>query len=84
MKIIISVSIARRARPESKEEKISKAITQIFKDKEKALYRSIENAMYEENKSVYMGFRKEYSEKIDELEKERVKILRRKRNKKEK
>jgi hypothetical protein len=47
------------------------------------MIRTIEAAMYE-NKQVYFGFRQEYTEKIEELEKERGKILRRKKNKKEK
>ena len=40
--------------------------------------------MYEDNHQVYTSFRTEYAEKIEELEKERGKILRRKKNKKEK
>ena len=46
--------------------------------------RTIELAIYEDNHAVYTGFRKEFSDKIEELEKERAKILRRKKNKKEK
>ena len=40
--------------------------------------------MYDDNHSIYTSFRNEYAAKIEELEKERGKILRRKKNKKEK
>jgi len=67
-----------------KEEVIGKRINDLFKEKEQKMIWAIEAAMYEDNHAIYSGFRKEYSEKIDELEKERGKILRRKKNKKEK
>ena len=67
-----------------REEQIGKKINDIFKDKEQKMIRTIEAAMYEDNHSVYTQHRNEYADKIDELEKERGKILRRKKNKKEK
>lgn len=67
-----------------KEEVIGKKINDLFKEKERKMIQTIEQAMYEDNHQVYTSFRNEYAEKIDELEKERGKILRRKKNKKEK
>jgi hypothetical protein len=66
-----------------KEELIGKKITELFKEKDQKMIKTIEAAIYEDNQ-VYLGFRSEYAEKLDELDKERGKILRRKKNKKEK
>lgn len=46
--------------------------------------RTVEAAMYEDNHKVYTMFRNEFAEKIEDLEKDRARILRRKKNKKEK
>jgi hypothetical protein len=48
------------------------------------MIQAIETAMYDDNHSIYTNFRNKYAAKIEELEKERGKILRRKKNKKEK
>ena len=67
----------------AKEEQIGKKINDLFKDKEQKMIRTIETAIFEDNHKVYSNFRKEFAEKIEDLEKERAKILRRKKNKKE-
>lgn len=67
-----------------KEELIGKKINELFRDKELKLIRSIEAAIYENNHEIYTMYRKEFESKIEDLEKERAKILRRKKNKKEK
>ena len=67
-----------------KEEVIGKKINDLFREKEQKMIRTVEAAIYEDNHSVYTSFRKEYADKIEELEKDRAKILRRKKNKKEK
>ena len=48
------------------------------------MIRTVEVAIYENNHEIYNFYRKEYESKLDELEKERAKLLRRKKNKKEK
>jgi hypothetical protein len=48
------------------------------------MIRTIENAIYEDNHAIYTSFRSEYTDRIEELEKDRARILRRKKNKKEK
>ncbi len=67
-----------------KEEIIGKKINDLFREKEQKMTRTVELAIYEDNHQVYTNFRKEFADKIEELEKERAKILRRKKNKKEK
>lgn len=67
-----------------KEEVIGKKINDLFKEKEQKMIRTVEMAIYEDNHQVYTGFRKEFADKIEDLERERAKILRRKKNKKEK
>ncbi len=75
---------AKRARPLLKEEVIGKKINDLFKEKEQKMIRTVEMAIYEDNHQVYTSFRKEFADKIEDLERERAKILRRKKNKKEK
>jgi len=48
------------------------------------MIRTIEQALYDDPGSVYKKCRHEYQPRIEELEKERAKILRKKKNKKEK
>jgi hypothetical protein len=67
-----------------KDEIIGKRINDILKAKEQNMFRTIEAAMYENNHAMYNKYRVEFEEKIDILEKERGKILRKKKNKKEK
>jgi len=67
-----------------KDEIIGKRINDILKAKEQNMIRTIEAAMYENNHAMYSKYRVEFEEKIDVLEKERGKILRKKKNKKEK
>jgi len=67
-----------------KEEMISKKINDLFKEKEQKMIRTIEAAMYEDNHQMYTMFREEFAERIEEIERERARILRRKKNKKEK
>jgi hypothetical protein len=67
-----------------KEEMIGKKINDLFREKEQKMVRTIENAIYEDNHAVYNSFRKEFTDRIEEIEKERARISRRKKNKKEK
>lgn len=66
-----------------KEEQIGKKINELFKDKENKMISAIDKAI-KDDLSIYQEFRKEFADKIEDLEKERAKILRRKKAKKEK
>lgn len=72
-----------------KEEAIAKKIHDLFKDRENKKATSIKATIFEScmgnaKNSVYYKYRREHEPKINELDKERQKILRRKKNKKEK
>ncbi|CDW78052.1 UNKNOWN [Stylonychia lemnae] len=77
-------SSARRARPMMKEELIGKKINDLFKEKEMKMIRGIETAIFEDNHRIYTEKRSQYAAQLDELEKERGRITRRKKNKKDK
>jgi hypothetical protein len=47
------------------------------------MVRTIENAIYEDNHAIYTEFRKEFNEKIEHLEKERLKMSKRRGKNKE-
>ena len=74
----------RIAKNNLKEELISKKITEIFKDKEQRMIRTIEATIVDDKLKVYKAKRSEYEDELNDLEKERVKIIKRKKNKKEK
>lgn len=66
-----------------KEELIAKKITEIFKDKELRMIRTIEQTIYDDNLKIFKMKRSEFDEELTEIEKERVRIIKRKKNKKE-
>ena len=74
----------RIAKNNLKEELISKKITEIFRDKDQRMIRTIEATIVDDKLKVYKSKRAEYEEELNDLEKERVKIIKRKKNKKEK
>lgn len=74
----------RIAKNNLKEELISKKITEIFKDKDIKMIRTIEATIIDDKLKVYKQKRAEYEDELNDLEKERVKIIKRKKNKKEK
>ena len=74
----------RIAKNNLKEELISKKITEIFRDKEQRMIRTIEATISEDKLKIYKMKRSEFEEELSELEKEKVKIIKRKKNKKEK
>ena len=73
----------RMAKNNMKEELISKKITEIFRDKEQRMIRTIEQTIYDDKLKIYKMKRAEFEEELHELEKERIKIIKRKKNKKE-
>ena len=74
----------RIAKNNLKEELISKKITEIFREKEQKMIRTIEATIVDDKLKVYKAKRAEYEDELNDLEKERVKIIKRKKNKKEK
>ena len=77
-------SLARRAVAAKKEEQIASNIQQVFKDRELKMTERIITTMWEDKLRVYKAFRKGVEADIKDLEKDRQKLLRRKKNKKEK
>ena len=77
-------SLARRAVAAKKEEQIASNIQQVFKDRELKMTERIITTMWEDKLRVYKAFRKAVEADIKDLEKDRQKLLRRKKNKKEK
>ena len=73
----------RLAKATKKEELISQKITEIFRAKEKKMIRAIEATIVDDKLKVYKMKRAEYEEELHDLEKERQKIHKRKKNKKE-
>ena len=73
----------RLAKATKKEELISQKITEIFRAKEKKMIRAIEATIVDDKLKVYKMKRAEYEEELSELDKERAKIHKRKKNKKE-
>lgn len=73
----------RKTRAGLKEEMIAKKITEIFKEKEQRMIRTIEVTIVEDRLKIYKLKRQEYEEELNELEAERKKIMKRKKNKKE-
>ena len=66
-----------------KEELISKKITEIFREKETKMIRTIEQTIIDDKLKIYKSKRSEFEEELHDLEKERAKIIKRKKNKKE-
>ena len=63
---------------------ISKKISEIFKEKDSRMIRTIDNTIFDDKLRVYKMKRQDFEEELTELEKERQKILKnRKKNKKE-
>jgi hypothetical protein len=74
----------RKTRAGLKEEMIAKKITEIFKEKEQRMIRTIEQTITEDRLRIYKLKRAEFEEELNELEAERKRIVKRKKNKKEK
>lgn len=72
-----------RKNPRAREENIIKNIQQIFKDREAKMTDKINETIWDDKLRVYKNFRKEYESRLHELEKERSKVVKRKKNKKE-
>ena len=66
-----------------KEEIIAKKITETFKDRDNKMIRTIEQTILDDKLKIYKMKRSEYDEELNEIEKERVRIIKRKKNKKE-
>ena len=56
----------------------------VFHDRERRMVDYIVKTMWDDKLYQYKKYRREYDSKLNELEKDRVKIGRRKKNKKEK
>lgn len=69
------------SRGKEKEERICDAITKLFEKRHQTMMKAIVDTMYEEKK-MYKSFRKEYEVQINELEREKVKLLKRTKKKK--
>ena len=67
-----------------REEMIQRKINEIFKEKEAKMMRVIEQTIYEDKLKIYRMKRANYEEELLELENERKRIIKRKKNKKEK
>jgi len=73
-----------RQRQNLREEMISKKITEIFKEKESKMLQAIEQTIYDDKLRIYKAKRAIYDDEINELDKERQKIIKaRKMNKNE-
>lgn len=73
----------RKSRASLKEEMIAKKITEIFKEKEQRMIRTIEATIVEDKLRIYKQKRAEFDEEINELDQDRKRIIKRKKNKKE-
>lgn len=73
----------RKTRAGLKEEMIAKKITEIFKEKEQRMIRTIEQTITEDKLRIYHAKKKEFEEELTELEADRKRIMKRKKNKKE-
>jgi hypothetical protein len=73
----------RKTRAGLKEEMIAKKITEIFKEKEQKMIRTIEQTIVEHKLLIYKQKRAEFEEEMNELEAERKRIIKKKKNKKE-
>ena len=70
-------------RAPNKEESITKRILENFKERDFKMVQAIKQAIWDDKLKVYKMYRKEYDQRLHELEKDRGKIVRRKKNKKE-
>lgn len=68
---------------QQREENISKNINTNFKERDLRMTEKISETIVDDKLKVYKGFRKEFEHRLHELEKERAKITKRKKNKKE-
>lgn len=73
----------RKTRAGLKEEMIAKKITEIFKEKEQRMIRTIEQTITDDKLKIYKLKRAEYEDELNELEAERKRIIKKKKNKKE-
>ena len=62
---------------------IAKKITEIFKDKETRMIRTIEQTIYEDRLKIYKQKRSEWEAEFMELDSEKKKVLKKKKSKKE-
>ena len=70
------------SRGSTKEETIVKNIQKVFDDREKKMSTAIIATIHDDKLRVYLKFRKDYEDQIKELERDRVKLYKRKKNKK--
>ena len=75
--------LTRVAKTNLKEELIAKKITEIFKEKENRMIRTIEQTIIDDKLRIYKSKRSDFEEELTEIEKERTRIIKRKKNKKE-
>ena len=80
-----TTAIAQRKNKASlREHMIAKKIQEIFAEKNNKMIRTIESTIYEDKLRVYRMKRSNYEDELLDLENERKKIVKRKKNKKEK
>lgn len=77
-------SAAKLGRGEKREETIVKNIQNAFKQREAKMVEKIIETIWDDKLRVYKLMRKDWEERLNELDKERAKITRKKKNKKEK
>ena len=73
----------KRAKASAKEDLIARKIKEINKEKENRMIRTIESTIFEDKLRIYKSKRADFEEELSELEKEKQKIIKRKKNKKE-
>ena len=76
-------SATKMGRGEKREETIVKNIQNAFKQREAKMVEKIIETIWDDKLRVYQAVRKDWEDRINELEKERTKLMRKK-NKKEK
>lgn len=80
----IASSLARRTVVVKKEDQIGKNINQFFKERELKMTDRIIQTIWDDKLKVYKNYRRSVENDIRELEKDRQKLMRRKKNRKEK
>ena len=65
-------------------EKIAMKIDTVFRNRDQRMANMIVQAIFDDKLSVYKRYRKEHDSKISELDKDKIKIQKRKKNRKEK
>jgi len=67
------------SRGSTKEETIVKNIQKVFDDREKKMSTAIIATIHDDKLRVYLKFRKDYEDQIKELERDRVKLYKKRR-----